>query len=69
MTFKLINVARFIEKPTDRDNFMFKRIETPGVLLNSYLKYYKMMLQNIYKTIDKEYYYHVNQYQNEQFYI
>ena len=68
MTFKLINVAKGIEKPTDRDNFMFKRIETPGVLLNGLFKeYYKMMLQNIYKTIDKEYYYHVNQYQNEQF--
>ena len=25
------------------------------------------MLQNIYTKIDKEYYYHVNQYQNEQF--
>ena len=32
MTFKLLNVAKGIEKPTDRDNFMYKRIETPGVL-------------------------------------
>lgn len=68
MTFKLLNVAKGIEKPTDRDNFMYKRIETPGVLLNGLFKeYYKMMLQNIYTKIDKEYYYHVNQYQNEQF--
>ena len=68
MTFKLLNVAKGIEKPTDRDNFMYKRIETPGVLLNSLFKeYYKMMLETIYKKIDKEYYYHVNQYQNEQF--
>ena len=47
---------------------MYKRIETPGVLLNGLFKeYYKMMLETIYKKIDKEYYYHVNQYQNEQF--
>jgi len=68
MTYKLLRVAKGIEKPTDRDNFMYKRIETPGVLLNGLFKeYYKMMLQTIYTKIDKEYYYHVNQYQNEQF--
>ncbi len=68
MVHKLLNMHVGIDKPTDRDNFMYKRIELPGVLLTDLFKeYYKIMLQNIYKKIDKEYYYHDSQYQEEKF--
>ena len=68
MVNKLLLLARGEEAPTDRDNFMYKRVETTGNLLYSLFKeYYAIMQNNIFQKIDKEYYYHAGQYQDQQF--
>ncbi len=68
MVFKMLRVATKEEKPTDRDSFAFKRIETTGKLMYDLFKeYYTIMQRNIYKKIDKEYYYHEAQYQGMKF--
>ena len=44
--------------PTDRDSFKYKRVELPGELIYDLFKeYYTIQLNDIYKKIDKEYYY------------
>ena len=57
-----------IKKTTDRDSFRYKRVELPGILLSDLFKeYYSLQLKNIFKKIDKEYYYKEGIYQ-ENFY-
>jgi DNA-directed RNA polymerase II subunit RPB2 len=52
-------------KPTDRDNFRFKRIELTGSLLYDLFKeYYSLQQHNIYQKFDKEYYYKKGRYLN-----
>ena len=68
MVKKLLLLAKGQEAPTDRDNFMYKRVETTGNLLYGLFKeYYGIMQKNIFQKIDKEYYYHAGQYQDMQF--
>ena len=58
MVFKLLKVFTNVDKPTDRDSFKYKRIETPGTLISELFKeYYTLQLKNIFQKIDKEYYY------------
>ena len=58
IVLKLLKVYTKEEKPTDRDSFRFKRIELPGALLYDLFKeYYNLQQKNIFKKIDKEYYY------------
>ena len=64
MVFDLLKVSLNQEKPTDRDNFKFKRVEVSGILIGQlFREYYSLMFQNIFKKIDKEYYFHPGQYQ------
>ena len=59
MVNKLLKVFTNIEKPTDRDNFKYKRVELTGKLLSDLFKeYYTLQQKHIYQKIDKEYYYH-----------
>jgi DNA-directed RNA polymerase II subunit RPB2 len=52
------------EQPTDRDHFKFKRVEVPGVLIYQlFREYYNLQQQDIFKTIDKEYYFHIGDYE------
>jgi DNA-directed RNA polymerase II subunit RPB2 len=53
------------EKPTDRDNFKFKRVETSGSLIYQlFREYYLIQKKQIGLTIDKVYYYHIGQYRD-----
>jgi DNA-directed RNA polymerase II subunit RPB2 len=68
MVMKMLKVSTKEENPTDRDNFKYKRIEVTGTLLYDLFKeYYTILQQNVYKKIDKEYYYHKGQYQDGKF--
>ena len=40
MTMKLLCVYHGIEKPTDRDNYKYKRVESPGVLISDLFREY-----------------------------
>ena len=68
MVNKLLRVFMGKEKPTDRDNFKFKRIETSGSLIyDLFREYYLIQNRNIFLKIDKEYYYHAGKYRNSFF--
>ena len=63
MVNKLLRVFMGKEKPTDRDNFKFKRIETSGSLIyDLFREYYLIQNRNIFLKIDKEFYYHSGKY-------
>ena len=68
MVMQMLKVYTKEEKATDRDSFKFKRVELSGTLMYDLFKeYYTLQQHAIYKKIDKEYYYHTGQYQDEQF--
>ena len=68
MVNKIIRVFKNDEKPTDRDNFRFKRVETDGSLLyDLFREYYLIQKRDIALKIDSEYYFHLGQYKNENF--
>jgi DNA-directed RNA polymerase II subunit RPB2 len=63
MVHKLLKVYTLQEKPTDRDNFTFKRVELTGSLIyDLFREYYLIQKRNIFKKIDEEYYYHKGEY-------
>ena len=65
MVFKMLKVYVKQEKPTDRDNFKFKRVETSGSLIYQlFREYYLIQKKQIGLTIDKVYYYHIGQYRD-----
>jgi DNA-directed RNA polymerase II subunit RPB2 len=57
IVYKLLLVYTKVEKPTDRDNFKFKRVDSPGRLLYDLFKeYYSLQQASIRLAIDREYY-------------
>ena len=65
MVNKLLRVFMGKEKPTDRDNFKFKRIETSGSLIyDLFREYYLIQSRNVFLKMDKEFYYHSGKYRN-----
>jgi DNA-directed RNA polymerase II subunit RPB2 len=65
MVKELLRVYTKEVKPTDRDNFRFKRVETTGSLMYDLFKeYYTLEQRNIRLKIDKEYYYKEAVYEN-----
>ncbi len=63
MVNKLLKVFVKEEKPTDRDNFRFKRIELTGFLIyDLFREYYLIQKRDISRKIDEEYYYHRGKY-------
>ena len=65
MTFKMLKVHSREERPTDRDNFKYKRIEQPGKLLyDLFREYYLIQQRSIFLAIDKEYYFHIGEYKD-----
>ena len=63
MVTKILRVFTKEDKPTDRDNFAFKRIELSGALIyDLFREYYLIQRRSIELTMDKEYYYHTGQY-------
>ena len=68
MVHKLLKVYTFEEKPTDRDSFLFKRVDVTGTLLyDLFREYYLIQHKEIAQKIDKEHYYHKGSYENEKF--
>ena len=66
MVFKLLKVFTKEEKPTDRDNFRFKRIELTGSLIyDLFREYYLIQKRDIARKIDEEYYYHRGKYKSD----
>jgi DNA-directed RNA polymerase II subunit RPB2 len=67
MVFRMLKVFRKEEKPTDRDNFTFKRVEVTGSLIyDLFREYYLIQKRGIARKIDEEYYYHKGEYKNDE---
>ena len=63
MVNRLLRVFTKEDKPTDRDNFKFKRIEQTGKLIyDLFREYYLIQKQEIMLAVDKEYYYNRGEY-------
>ena len=63
MVYKLLRVYSKIDQPTDRDNFMYKRVELSGSLIYQLFRdYYILFKKNVEQKIDKEFYYHDKEY-------
>ena len=59
MVNKLLKVFMGREKPTDRDNFKFKRVEMSGTLIyDLFREYFLVQNRNIFIKMDKEFYWH-----------
>ena len=69
IVFRLLKVKLGEAKPTDRDSFSYKRIETPGMLLHQlFREYFSLQQHNIFLKIDKEWLYsNRKKYQNMEF--
>ena len=66
MVNKLLKVYTGEEKPTDRDNFAFKRVELSGSLIyDLFREYYLIQKKDIGRKIDEEYYYHRGNYKED----
>ena len=56
-------------KPTDRDNFRFKRVELPGSLIYDLFKeYYTIQQRSIFLKLDKKYHFNKSLYKDEKFF-
>ena len=67
MTMKLLRVHTGEEKPTDRDNFKYKRVEQAGKLLyDLFREYYLIQQRSIFLAIDKEYFFHIGEYKSDE---
>jgi DNA-directed RNA polymerase II subunit RPB2 len=66
MVNRLLKVYKKEEKPTDRDNFRFKRVELSGSLMyDLFREYYLIQKKDITRKIDEEYYYHKGEYKED----
>jgi DNA-directed RNA polymerase II subunit RPB2 len=66
MVYRLLKVYTKEERPTDRDNFRFKRIELTGALIyDLFREYYLIQKKDISRKIDEEYYYHKGTYKED----
>jgi DNA-directed RNA polymerase II subunit RPB2 len=66
MVFRMLKVFTKEEKPTDRDNFRFKRVELSGSLIyDLFREYYLIQKRGISLKIDEEYYYHRGKYKDD----
>ena len=67
MVYRLLKVSTKEEKPTDRDNFRFKRVELSGTLIyDLFREYYLIQKKDITRKIDEEYYYHKGSYKEDE---
>ena len=66
MVLELLKVINGEKKPTDRDNYMFKRVETSGNMMKQlFSEYANIMYKEYYLLIEKEYYYSKDNYRNK----
>jgi len=67
MVNRMLKVYTKEEKPTDRDNFRFKRVELSGSLIyDLFREYYLIQKKDITRKIDEEYYYHKGEYKEDE---
>jgi DNA-directed RNA polymerase II subunit RPB2 len=67
MVNRLLKVYLKEDKPTDRDNFRFKRVELSGTLMyDLFREYYLIQKKDITRKIDEEYYYHKGEYKEDE---
>ena len=65
MVRELLKVSVGDAKPTDRDSFLYKRVDLPGGLLTDLFKeYVTLQYKSIYQRIDKEYTYKTQLYKD-----
>jgi DNA-directed RNA polymerase II subunit RPB2 len=65
IVFKLLKVFVGIDNETNRDNFKFKRIETPGILISDlFREYYNIQQKAVKLGLEKILYYNQNIYEN-----
>ena len=65
---KLLEVKLGLKPPTDRDSFMFKRVDLSGFLLASFFRERLQQFQrDVNVTIDNEYRFNGSEYQNSNF--
>jgi DNA-directed RNA polymerase II subunit RPB2 len=63
MVNKLLRVHTKVDAPTDRDNFMYKRVDLTGTLMYQlFREFYLLQKVEIEKRVDKEFYYHASEY-------
>jgi DNA-directed RNA polymerase II subunit RPB2 len=57
MTKKLLKVSSKIDKPTNRDSYLYKRFLVSGKLIyDLFLEYYSLQQKNIRQTMDREHF-------------
>ena len=67
MVLELLKVICGERKPTDRDNYKYKRVETSGNLMKQlFSEYANIMYKEFYKSIEYEYYYSKETYKGKQ---
>jgi DNA-directed RNA polymerase II subunit RPB2 len=65
MVKKMLRVYTKEDKPTDRDNFRFKRVETSGSLIyDLFREYFLIQKRAISLAIDQKHYYHRGEYKD-----
>jgi len=65
IVFKLLKVSTGIDNENNRDNFKFKRIDTPGVLISElFREYYNMQQKAIKLRFEKVLYFNQDIYEN-----
>lgn len=65
MTMKLLRVHTGEDKPTDRDNFKYKRVQQSGKLIyDLFREYYLIQMRSIFLAIDREYFFHIGEYKD-----
>ena len=63
MVNKLLRVHTNVDAPTDRDNFMYKRVDLTGTLMYQlFREFYILQKLEFEKRVDKEFYYHKTEY-------
>ena len=68
IVFRLLSVYAGIEKPTDRDNFKYKRVELVGSLLyDLFREYWNIQLKSVHLEFEKRLYYDQEMYENNLF--
>ena len=63
MVFRLLSVQHGIERPTDRDNYKYKRLEPSGILLSDlFREHYREEQKQIRLVMETKYTYQTDQY-------
>ncbi len=66
MVLELLRVIHNEEKPTDRDNYKFKRVDTTGYLMaDLFREYANIMYTQIFKKLNTTYFYNKAEYNND----